>query len=79
MSFMQPFLLDPVFFLTTLPCSGGYYLERDGTPSHDDAVMENFGILKFTISIWACRGPQNPGVVFCIVPRCLLARVGTRD
>ena len=27
-------------------------------------VMKNLGSLKFTISIWACRGLQNPGVAF---------------
>ena len=35
MSFIQPFLLGPVFFRTTLPCSGGYNLERGGMPLHD--------------------------------------------
>ena len=25
----------PVFFRTTLPCSGGYHLERGGMPLHD--------------------------------------------
>ena len=35
MSFMQPFLLGPVFFRTTLPCSGGYHLERGRMPLHD--------------------------------------------
>ena len=34
-SFTLPFLLDPVFFRTALPCSGGYYLERGGMPLHD--------------------------------------------
>ena len=24
-----------MFFLTALPCSGGYHLERGGTPLHD--------------------------------------------
>ena len=32
MSFTLPFLLGPVFFLTALPCSGGYHLERGGMP-----------------------------------------------
>ena len=35
MSFMEPFLLGPVFFQTTLPWSGGYHLERSGMPLHD--------------------------------------------
>ena len=35
MSFTLPVLLGPVFFRTTLPCSGGYHLERGGTPLHD--------------------------------------------
>ena len=35
MSFTRPFLLGPVFFRTTLPCSGGYRLERIGMPLHD--------------------------------------------
>ena len=35
MSFTRPFLLGPVFFRTSLPCSGGYHLERGGMPLHD--------------------------------------------
>ena len=35
MSFTRPFLLDPVFFRTALPYSGGYHLERGGMPLHD--------------------------------------------
>ena len=35
MSFMQPFLLGTVLFRTTLPCSGGYHMERGGMPLHD--------------------------------------------
>ena len=34
-SFKLIFLLGPVFFRTTLPCSGGYHLERGGMPLHD--------------------------------------------
>ena len=30
-----PFLLGPVFFRTTLPCSGDYYMEREEMPLHD--------------------------------------------
>ena len=41
MSVTRPFLLDPVFFRTALPCSGGYHLERGGMPLHD-AVGINF-------------------------------------
>ena len=32
---MRPFLLGPVSFGTTLPCSGGYHLERGEMPFHD--------------------------------------------
>ena len=35
MSFRRPFLLGPVFFRTSLPCSGGYHMERGGMPLHD--------------------------------------------
>ena len=35
MSFTRLFLLGTVFFRTALSCSGGYYLERGGTPLHD--------------------------------------------
>ena len=35
MSFMRPFLLGPVFFRTTLLCSGAYHLERGGMQLHD--------------------------------------------
>ena len=35
MSFTWSFLLVLVFFPTTLPCSGGYHLQRDGMPLHD--------------------------------------------
>ena len=35
MSLTQEFLLAPVFFRTTLPCSGGYHMERGGMPVHD--------------------------------------------
>ena len=28
-------MLGPVFFRTTLPCSGGYHMERGGMPLHD--------------------------------------------
>ena len=35
MSFTLPFLLGPVFFRTSLPCSGGYHTERGGMPLHD--------------------------------------------
>ena len=34
-SLMWPFLLSPVFFRTTCPCSGGYHLEMNGMPLHD--------------------------------------------
>ena len=32
----NPSLLGPVFFLTTLPCSGGFHMERGGMPLHDE-------------------------------------------
>ena len=35
MSFMLPILIGPVFFRTTLRCTGGYHLERGGMPLHD--------------------------------------------
>ena len=35
MSFTRPFLLGTVFFLTALPCSGGYHMERGGMPLYD--------------------------------------------
>ena len=66
MSFMQPFLLGPVFFQTTLPYSGGYHMERGGMPLHDmvginckkGAITENQGsavkYMDFTSN--ACHG-----------------------
>ena len=39
MSFTQPFLLDPVFFLTALPCTGRYHMERVGMPLHGAVVI----------------------------------------
>ena len=35
MSFTRPFLLGTVFLRTSLPCSGGYHMERRGMPLHD--------------------------------------------
>ena len=35
MSFTRPSLLGPVFFRTSLPCSGGYHMERGAMPLHD--------------------------------------------
>ena len=35
MSFTRPFLLRTVFFRTSLPCTGGYHMERRGVPLHD--------------------------------------------
>ena len=51
MSLTRLFLLGPVFFRIALPCSGGYHLERGGTPLHDaveincknGATIENQG------------------------------------
>ena len=34
MSFTRPFLLDPVFFRTAPPCSGGYHMDRGGMQFH---------------------------------------------
>ena len=58
MSFKPPFLLGPVFFGTALPCSGGYHLERGGSPLHDaiEINCKNSPVLKITAqmsSIWA--------------------------
>ena len=39
--FHKAIFLGPVFFQTSLPCSGGYHLGRDGMPLHD-AVGINF-------------------------------------
>ena len=52
MSFTRPFLLDPVFFRTALPCSGGYDLKSGGMPLLDvvginykkGATTENQGV-----------------------------------
>ena len=35
MSLTRPSLLGTVFFLTALPCSGGYHMEMGGMPLHD--------------------------------------------
>ena len=35
MSFTLPFLLGTASFLTALPCSGGYHIERGGMPLHE--------------------------------------------
>ena len=58
MSLTRPSLLDTVFFRTALWCSGGYHMERGGTPLHDavgmnckkGATTENQGTVS---SIWA--------------------------
>ena len=55
---MRPFLLGTVSFLTTLPCSGGYHMERGGMPLHDavginckkGATTDNHGTVS---GIWA--------------------------
>ena len=41
MSFTLPFLLDPVFFRTALPRSGGHHMERGGMPLHDAVGIIN--------------------------------------
>ena len=41
MSFTLQYLLDSMFYRTTLPCSGGYHPERVGMPLHD-SVGINF-------------------------------------
>ena len=33
--FFSAIFVLPVFFRTSLPCSGGYHLERGGMPLHD--------------------------------------------
>ena len=56
MSLTGTFLLGLAFFRTTLPCSGGYHLERGGMQLHDairikcekGATSENQG----TGAIW---------------------------
>ena len=58
MSLMRPFLFGPVFFRTSLQCSGGYYLQRGGMPLHDVVVIncEEGALLKIKSqmsSIWA--------------------------
>ena len=35
MSLTRTILLGPVFFRTTLPCSGGYPMEKGWMPLHD--------------------------------------------
>ena len=58
MSFTRQYLLGPVFFLTALPCPGGYHLEWGGMQLHDAvginykkcATSENQGQVS---SIWA--------------------------
>ena len=43
MNFTRPFLLGTVFFLTALPCSGGYNLERGGINCKKGSTAENQG------------------------------------
>ena len=52
--FMQPFLLGPLIFLTALPCSGGYYLEKGGIPLHD-AVGINKKVHNYLKSQCRCQ------------------------
>ena len=58
MNFTQLFLLGTVFFRTTLPCSGGYHMERGGMPLHDAVGInckkgELLKIKAQVSSIWA--------------------------
>ena len=58
MSFTWTFLLGPVFFWTTLPCSGGYHLERVGIALHYAVGINRIGAQLVKIkaqmsSIWA--------------------------
>ena len=53
MSFKGSFLLDSVFFLTVLPCSGGYHLEKGGKPIFD-AVGVNCKRVATTQNQGAC-------------------------
>ena len=39
MGLTRPSLLDTVFFQTTLPCSGGYHMERGLMPLHDALLI----------------------------------------
>ena len=60
MSFTLPFLLGTVFFRTTLPCSGGYHMERGGMPLDDvvgincknGATTENQGLGVKYMGLW---------------------------
>ena len=53
LSFMQPFLLGPVFFQTALPCSGGYYLERGGMKLQDAVRINCLKRLNYVLKIKA--------------------------
>ena len=44
--------LGPVFFRTSLPCSGGYHLERGGMPLHD----------AVGVNCKKCASTENQGV-----------------
>ena len=60
----MPFLLGTVFFLTALPCSGGYHMERGGMPLHDavginckkGATTENQGL---RCQVYGLRGVSS--------------------
>ena len=62
MSFTRQFLLDPVFFRTSLPYSGGYHMERGGMPLHyvvginckKRATTENQGSAVKYIGLGVC-------------------------
>ena len=64
MSFTQPFLLGPVFFLTDLPCSSGYHLGRGVMQLHDalginckkGATTENQGACVKYMGKWVYVG-----------------------
>ena len=58
MGLTRPSLLDTVFFLTALPCSGGYHMERGGMPLHVAVgiTVKRAQLLKINTqlsSIWA--------------------------
>ena len=75
MSFKRPFLLDPVFFRTALPCSGGYHLERSGINCKKGATTENQGADVNSIDIpgvaaRAVRWLGNPKVARSRLTQC---------
>ena len=58
MTFTLPFLLGPVFFLTALPCSVSYHLERGGMPLRDAVGIncKNFATTEYQGADVKCMG-----------------------